>query len=190
MRALVVYATNEGHTRKIAEWIGKWLRERNVQALVCGCEFLSEGFNLKEFDAAFVLGSIRIGKHQPQLARFVSENSRDLSTMPSAFISASATGSKTDTVNLAKAQVCIDAFLAETGWAPCVTTSIGGAILYTKYNMITRWVMKRICAKEGGPTDTSKDHELTDWNRLGEFLDRFNAEYMAPRAEWVGVASG
>ena len=33
--------------------------------------------------------------------------------------------------------------------------------------------MKRISAKEGGPTDMSRDHELTDWARVDTFTRDF-----------------
>jgi menaquinone-dependent protoporphyrinogen oxidase len=39
--------------------------------------------------------------------------------------------------------------------------------------------MKRIARAEGGPTDTSRDHELTNWEDVDEFAERF-ARLAAP----------
>ena len=39
--------------------------------------------------------------------------------------------------------------------------------------------MKRIAAKAGGDTDTSRDYEYTDWADLQRFADRFGARVRA-----------
>jgi len=37
-------------------------------------------------------------------------------------------------------------------------------------------VMKWIAGKAGGSTDTSRDHEYTDWDALGRFAAEFAAD--------------
>jgi menaquinone-dependent protoporphyrinogen oxidase len=64
-------------------------------------------------------------------------------------------------------------FLTATGWRPAVTTTVAGALLYTRYNPFIRWVMKRIVRKAGGDTDTSRDYEYTDWAGLRTFAEDF-----------------
>jgi menaquinone-dependent protoporphyrinogen oxidase len=48
---------------------------------------------------------------------------------------------------------------------------VAGALLYTKYNFIVRFVMKQIVKKKSGSTDTSRDHEYTDWAALDRFVE-------------------
>jgi hypothetical protein len=36
--------------------------------------------------------------------------------------------------------------------------------------------MKRIAKKEGGPIDTARDHELTDWDAVARFATRMADE--------------
>jgi menaquinone-dependent protoporphyrinogen oxidase len=43
----------------------------------------------------------------------------------------------------------IDAFLAETGWHPAKIKAVAGALLYSKYNFLLRFVMKRISRQAG-----------------------------------------
>jgi len=33
--------------------------------------------------------------------------------------------------------------------------------------------MKRIAKKAGGPTDTSRDYEFTDWTKLDRMIEKF-----------------
>jgi len=64
-------------------------------------------------------------------------------------------------------------FLAATGWRPTVTKRVAGALMYTRYNWLKRWVMKKIAGKAGGDTDTRRDYEYTDWSDVRAFAERF-----------------
>ena len=58
------------------------------------------------------------------------------------------------------------------GLLPGLTHSwIAGALLYTRYNPLVRFVMRRISRANGGPTDTSRDYEFTDWSGLDKLVD-------------------
>ena len=54
-----------------------------------------------------------------------------------------------------------------------VTKQVAGALPYTRYNWFIRLVMKRIAAKAGGDTDTTRDYEYTDWEDLRSFTEQF-----------------
>jgi menaquinone-dependent protoporphyrinogen oxidase len=62
-------------------------------------------------------------------------------------------------------------FFAQTKWKSDMVKPVAGAVLYTKYNFLVRFVMKQISKSEGGSTDTSRDHEYTDWAALDRFVD-------------------
>jgi menaquinone-dependent protoporphyrinogen oxidase len=74
------------------------------------------------------------------------------------------------------------AFCDAAGWAPELTASFAGAVTYTQYNPLLRWMMRRISRREGGSTDTSRDHEYTDWAQVATFATAF-AELMARSRE-------
>ncbi len=48
-----------------------------------------------------------------------------------------------------------------------------GALCFSKYNFLKKWILKKIVAKETGPLDTSRDYEFTDWPKLFSFVDDF-----------------
>ena len=62
---------------------------------------------------------------------------------------------------------------------------VAGALPYTRYGWIKRMMMRRIVAKAGGDTDTSRDYEYTDWNDL-RVSSRDFAELTAKRFVEVG----
>jgi menaquinone-dependent protoporphyrinogen oxidase len=47
---------------------------------------------------------------------------------------------------------------------------VAGALAYSKYSFFVKLVMKTIAWKAGGPTDTSRDYEFTDWATLDRFV--------------------
>jgi menaquinone-dependent protoporphyrinogen oxidase len=49
---------------------------------------------------------------------------------------------------------------------------IAGALKYSRYPLPLRWLMKRIAAKAGGDTDTSRDYEYTDWAQVEAYARR------------------
>lgn len=187
MQILIVYATTEGQTRKIAEQIGEWVRALRHNICILDCALVNEETKVDGFDGYILAGSLHNQKHQASLARFVRRYRAVLQRSPTAFISVSASAARTDAGSLAAAKQCIDHFIQQTGWTPTVSMPVGGAIKYTQYNFLLRFVMKKISEVNGGPTDTSQDYEFTDWTALQSFVDQFLARYVERKAD-VGPA--
>jgi len=117
-----------------------------------------------------VAGSLHGGRHQRRLLRFVRDNLVALARLPTAFLSVSLSATGSD---FPGARRCADAFLAETGWRPDVVRLVAGALMYSRYGIFKRWMMRRIAAKAGGDTDTSRDYEYTDWPALRREVEAF-----------------
>jgi menaquinone-dependent protoporphyrinogen oxidase len=79
-------------------------------------------------------------------------------------------------------QAILDRFVAIAGWRPTAVKFVAGALPYTHYGWLRRLVMKRIVAKAGGDTDTSRDFEYTDWNDLRHFAVDFGLGLPSPVA--------
>lgn len=173
MKVLIAYASTEGQTRKISEWISDWVRSHGHDVCLLDCALADENTNVSGFDLYILAGSLHMEKHQPELERFVKRHLASLRSAPSAFLSISATASRKDEASQLAAEKCVQTFFDSTGWNPTAWEPVGGAIKYTKYNFLVKLIMKRISAKNGGPTDTSSDHELTDWPALQCFLEGF-----------------
>jgi len=167
-RLLIVYGTTEGQTRKIAGRVGEMAREAGHEAHAA--DSATTHSDPAAFDAVIVAGSVHVGKHQRSLARFVRANLPALARVPTAFLSVSLSATGSD---LPGARRCADAFVRDTGWRPEVVWLVAGALTYSKYGPLKRWMMRRIAAKAGGATDSSRDYEYTDWVRLRLDVDEF-----------------
>jgi menaquinone-dependent protoporphyrinogen oxidase len=168
-RILIVFASSYGQTAKIA---GR-LRETLVGV---GCDVFLENaaepmaaLPLETFDGIVVGASVIARGHQPVIDRFVRAHRDRLNRMPSAFFSVSASAGSSRAEGRAAASRMLEKFLTSTDWQPRLSASIAGAINYTKYNPLLRWYMKRASRKNGGSTDTSHDHEYTDWAQVERF---------------------
>lgn len=172
-RILLVYGTSYGQTQKIAERMSEHLTQRDCIVTLVRGDRLHPDFSFTGYDGIIVGASIVVSKHQRYIQRFVRDHVASLNAVPSAFFSVSGSaGSRFDKERVA-ARRLLNTFLTSTGWKPRMSATIAGAIAFTKYNIVLRWFMKRISAQEGGSTDTSRDHEYTDWSQVLRFAEDF-----------------
>ena len=183
---LVLYATREGHTRRIAEHIAATIRSRGYSADVADAAELPPDFSMDAYDAAILAASVHQEKHEKEMASFVKRFRDELECMRTIFLSVSLSEAGAQDLTAtpehraeaaADVRKMIDAFLHETGWHPSKVHGVAGALSYTKYNSLVRFVMKRIARAQGASTDTSRDHDLTDWEALDHIVDE-----VVPRA--------
>jgi len=170
---LIVYATSYGQTQKIALRMRDQLATLEFGVEVANVDDFPPEPKLQEFDGVIVLGSIIRGRHSRRLQRYVIRHRDDLPGGSSAFCSVSGSAGSKNAREREEAERMLQRFLNDTGWRPALHATFAGAMAFTKYSPIVRWVMKRISRKEGGPTDTSRDHELTDWAQVERFVEAF-----------------
>ena len=137
---------------------------------------------LRQFDAVLVAASLHVGRYQSSIIHFVRAHRTDIASTTNAFLSVSLAAAGRDQKDIAGLKKCVADFIHETGWTPGRIHHVAGAFRYTAYGFLKRWAMKYIAYRKGAPTDTSRDHELTDWDDLGKFADRFTAEPPDARA--------
>ena len=164
-RILVLYATTHGHTGKIAariaEAIGPGAELRNADS--------AKDLAPSQYDAVVVGASIHAGHHQKAILEWVDAHSAVLSTMPSAFFSVCLTAADDTDEAREASQRYIDEALAKTGWSPRIARTFAGALQYREYDLFTRLLIKLMMKRGGHPTDTSRDHDFTDWDAVERF---------------------
>jgi menaquinone-dependent protoporphyrinogen oxidase len=111
--------------------------------------------------------------YQRSVRRWVHAHARALDARPTAFVSVSLGVLQSDPKVQQEVAEIPRRFAAAAGWHPTVIKAVAGALPYTRYHWLTRWLMKRIVAKAGGDTDTSRDYEYTDWADVRAFAREF-----------------
>jgi menaquinone-dependent protoporphyrinogen oxidase len=160
----IFFATSEGQTARIAEQLAVLFRENGFSsAAIEVTSNRAATFNWGPVRAVLVGASVHLGRHQPSASRFVRAHLQQLSDHPSAFFSVSLSAASSNQDEVMAARHIAKEFCTKTGWSPGRIVTFAGGLAYSKYGWLKRWMLQRIARKEGGPTDTSRDHELTDW---------------------------
>jgi len=172
-RILILYGTKYGQTAKIASRVAALLAESGDTVTSADARELPRDVKLDAYDGVIIGASIIRGRYQPRVRDFVADHFIMLNGMPSAFLSVSGSAASPDERRREEARCCAEEFLRATHWRPEIVETVGGAMAFTRYGPLLRWLMKQISKRNGGPTDTTRDHELTDWSQVQQFVDRF-----------------
>ena len=182
MRILIIYGTVEGQTRKIARFM-----EDHLQALghsVTCCNAIDEPPAPEGFERIILGGPLHMGHHPAALRHYATRNAAALNTMPSALFTVCLhTVSGTEEA-LKEVQEIADNLTTSCNWKPKRTEVIAGALKYLEYDFFKRFMMKMIVKSQGGSTDTTQDHEYTDWAQVKRVAEEVVA--MAPKKVVVG----
>jgi menaquinone-dependent protoporphyrinogen oxidase len=191
----VLYATREGQTKRIAEEVAAGLRKHGLDAVAFNVREEDTELDVSSYAAVVLAASVHAGQHEREMIELVKEHRESLQSVPNAFLSVTLSEAGAERKNataeeharfVADVRNMIDRFVTDTGWRPEHLVPVAGALRYTQYNFLVRLVMKRIARRAGGSTDTSRDHEYTDWRALDDFVALFAAEVKGHR---VGSAN-
>jgi menaquinone-dependent protoporphyrinogen oxidase len=174
---LIVYASHHGQTAKIAARIADGLERHGVAV---GLRDVAQAWDveLADYDAVVVGGSVHMSHHQRELVEWAQSHARALNARPSAFFSVSL-GLVDDPDH---AREAVEDFADETGWWSRSTATFAGALRYREYDPATRLFIRLLMARGHHTTDTSRNHEFTDWAAVDAFADAFAHSVTGDRA--------
>lgn len=120
-----------------------------------------------------VLGaSLHIGRHQRAAEDYARAHASNFNAVPSAFFSVSFSAGSKNPEEVEAARRLAETFCQETGLTSVDRSTMKGRLAYTQYGFFTRLALRAIAKKEGGSTDTSRDHEYTDWLAVDQLANR------------------
>jgi len=175
VRILIVYGTMYGQTRKVVEFLAERLRQSAVvEVREAGA---ADDVDPADFDGTIVASSMEMGSYRPVVIKFARRHLAALDARPSVFVSVSlsAANRRHREAAAASLQKWLARFGRKSGWTPARVEHVGGALAFTHYCFIVRWIMVRFARYGGYDTDTARDHEYTDWEAVGRFADAFLA---------------
>ncbi len=169
-RVLIVYASTDGHTRKICERLRELIgRHANLVTLVSIED--AGAADLSMFDKIVIGASIRYGRHNPLVLEFVQANAPALDAKPNAFFSVNIVARKPHK-NQPDSNPYLQKFLAQTRWRPKHLGVFAGKLDYPRYGFLDRLMIRLIMWLTNGPTDPRTVVEFTDWQRVEAFAVR------------------
>jgi menaquinone-dependent protoporphyrinogen oxidase len=172
---LIMFATREGQTAKVARRIAAVLTDAGVvvRLLDARDRDATDMLDLDDFDLLVFGGSMHAGGLERELIRFINDHAQRIGAAPRSFflvlLSAATRDPGLRKAWLDDARRKMDEQLAVTFED---TEMVAGALRYSRYPLPLRWMMRRIARKAGGDTDTSRDYEYTDWRQVEGYARR------------------
>jgi menaquinone-dependent protoporphyrinogen oxidase len=163
---LVVQHSSQGHTAEVAERAAAVLRAggATVDLVEAGTAPSPAGYD------GVVLGDpVHLGRHSRDMRRYATTHRATLTAMPTAMFQLSLASAGHGPEDEAEARSYLDAFCRDTGLDPDLVGLFAGALVYTRYGWVKRRLMRRIATKQGLDTDTTHDHDYTDWDAVDAF---------------------
>ena len=186
-KILIAYGTSEGQTAKIAEQLAGFILAQGHDTVTAD---IARGAPAPAgYQAVIVGASVHKGKHQRWVVDYVRRNRPALERLPSAFFSVSLAIQDGTEKGRREAEGYVETFVKETGWDPDKVGLFAGALVYTKYNFLLRWVMRRIARSRGSrDLDTGRDYVYTDPDAVKRFAEEFLTS-VAPAEPRIAIAA-
>lgn len=163
---LIVYATTDGHTRKICERLQQVLTGMGDQV-----DLLEVGGaepDLSRYDKIVLGGSIRYGRHSKLIYRFIEEHQTQLESLPNAFFSVNVVARKPEK-STPDTNPYLKKFLSQIAWRPKQLAVFGGMLDYPGCRYLDRQMIRLIMWMTKGPTAPDTVVDYTDWQQVEAF---------------------
>ena len=174
MNILILYATTEGQTEKIAAAIAGHVRAAGHELALANITEVDD-VDLAAHDAAILGASVHMGRYQASLVHFIHDHVAALNNCPSAFVSVSLSAASDEADERAEIEAIAGRLFDETRWRPDHVHHAAGAFRFTRYDFFRRWAMKYIAVSKGEEVNMGEDKEYTDWAALERFVGEFLA---------------
>jgi len=164
--SLIIYSSTDGQTKTICEKIKNFSKKSESIKLISLKE--ANDFDFQSYENIIIGASIRYGKHNKDLYKFISSNKEVLKKKRSAFFSVNVVARKPEK-NTPETNPYMQKFLKISSWQPNKLAVFAGKVDYPKYGFFDKHIIRLIMFITKGPTDTSRSFEFTDWSKVEDF---------------------
>jgi menaquinone-dependent protoporphyrinogen oxidase len=184
-KVLLLFASREGQTRKIATRIAEHLEEAglDVDLVDAADRAATEAIDLESYALLVFGASLHAGGIAGDVKGFVHAHARQIQPHPKSFFLVSLSAATKDPEIrgefLADARRKLDRQIDVTFED---TEMLAGALRYSKYPLPLKWLMRRIASEAGEETETSRDYEYTDWEQVERYAARLATLVRGPDA--------
>ena len=173
---LIIYGSKEGQTAKIAQFMGDIIVQDGHEVDLYNAKTFPEHLSLEAYTGILVGSSVHMGHWSTPTRNFIRKFNTQLESIPSAFFSVSMSATSPDSMATTRLDHQVQKYLKPTGWQPKNKVHFAGCVAFTKYGFFTKTMMRAIAKSQNQSTDTSQDHEYTNWDNVTEFVKGFMEE--------------
>ena len=166
---LIVFGSTEGHTRRLAEFLGERLAQAGREIVLRPAPETKGAFDPTGYGLVVVAASLHWGRYQSAVIDFVQRHHQTLNAAPSAFVSVSLAAAGVDQPENVSLEECLAQFLEETSWKPHALHHAAGAIRHSAYDYFKSLAAKLIADDRRDKVTPAEDYDLTDYDALSAF---------------------
>jgi menaquinone-dependent protoporphyrinogen oxidase len=177
----IIVSSDCGHTKRIADYMANQLdrHEYEVEIFSLSTRPALTSAELVKFDRVIIGCSVYLGDFPQVLVDWIWDRHDLLNSMPCGLFTVSLNAADPRPKAREVDDKVLNNFMQQTSIKPRFVASMGGALEYTQYGFFKRCVLQGVSAAAGGPTDTSRDFDLTNWNDVERFVQAFHAQDMS-----------
>ncbi|MGE0857119.1 MAG: flavodoxin domain-containing protein, partial [Hyphomicrobiaceae bacterium] len=139
--------------------------------------------------SVIVAGSIHRGRTDQALSRFLMCYAPRLARLPSAYVSVSLSAASPNSDARHAVDEIARHMLHEVGWHPDFMEHVAGAVEPQSLGLLERCAVHAVTRHRGIDVADDGRTELTDWDAVDAFVDRFAARLPKPRNGATAPAS-
>ncbi len=168
MNALILYATTNGQTEKIAKRLSDILVKQAISVDLVRCE--DTPYDLSRYQLVVMGSRIRYGKHHKAMTHFIEQHKAELKQKETAFFSVNLVARKPEKAAV-ETNPYVKKYLKQVDLNAAATAVFPGKLQYPAYRWIDKKMIQLIMKMTGGPTDTTQTYEYTDWQQVDAFAE-------------------
>ena len=173
MKVLILYASEEGHTGRIARFI-----EDEVKAVGHEVELMDAddpaGLSFEDTGAVILAAPVHQRRHPRNFEALVSAYSESLNELKTLLVSVSLSAAFAE--GLEEAREYVVEMKMRTGLEPDAEILVAGAIRTSHYDFFAMQVVRHVVLRDRDIDPNLNEHVFTDWSALSKDISTFFVE--------------
>lgn len=170
MNILVLYATVEGQTGKIAEFVSRHIETLGHTVILTDAAAPVAG-SFEGIDAVILAAPVHQRRHPRQFEALLAASKNELDARKTLLMSVSLSAAFPEGLDEAKDYV--EEMKMRTDVAPDAELLVAGAVKTSEYDFFAMQVVRYVVLRGRDYDPDAGEHEFTDWNAISAAVDRF-----------------
>lgn len=170
MKVSVIYATVEGQTGKIAEFVSEKISELGHEAVLVDAEETTQ-IDLRDSDAVILAAPVHQRRHPRRFEALLEAQKVDLKPKKTLLLSVSLSAAFPE--GLEEANDYVVEMKMRTGFEPDDELLVAGAVRVGEYDYFALQVVRYVVLRDRDYDIQHGTHEFTDWAALEEKIAAF-----------------
>ena len=171
MTVLILFATVEGQSGKIARFAEKEVRESGQEVVLVDADELTDRVPFEGADKVILAAPVHERRHPKNFEMLVAANRNELEVRKTLLLSISLNAAFPEGYEEAKDY--ITELKMRTKFTPRMEAIVAGAVRTTSYDYFATRILQHVVLRGKNFDPSEGDHEFTDWDALSATISEF-----------------